>query len=159
MKQATLLYLVQDDQILLAMKKRGFGADRYNGVGGKIEPGESIEEAAIRECQEEIGITPFGLEKVAHLTFAFNGDDAKVPGMKVHVFMARDWEGEILESEEMAPEWFYMDMIPYHKMWSGDIHWLPAVLGGSALVGDFTFDENDEVTRHEVILVNPERLP
>ena len=54
MKHVTLLFLLTDDQILLAMKKRGFGMGRWNGVGGKIEPGETIEEATARECREEI---------------------------------------------------------------------------------------------------------
>lgn len=54
----TLLFLIKDDHVLLAMKKRGFGAGNWNGVGGKIEAGESIEQALVRECQEEIGVTP-----------------------------------------------------------------------------------------------------
>jgi len=56
--ELTLLFLIKDDQILLAMKKRGFGAGRFNGVGGKVEPGETIEQALIRESQEEINVTP-----------------------------------------------------------------------------------------------------
>ena len=52
MKQATLCPLIKDDQILLAMKKRGFGVGKWNGVGGKVEKGEEIIDAAIREIKE-----------------------------------------------------------------------------------------------------------
>ncbi|HSX28882.1 MAG TPA: 8-oxo-dGTP diphosphatase [Candidatus Saccharimonadales bacterium] len=156
MKQATLLFLVQDDQILLAMKKRGFGVNRYNGVGGKIEPGESIMEAAIRECQEEIGVTPIAPIKVARLTFKNQEEEEK--GMLVHVFVAHEWEGQPEESEEMAPEWFYMDMIPYDKMWTDDAHWLPHVLEGNGVIASFTFDKDDEILQHDLSVVDVERI-
>ncbi|HEU5121620.1 MAG TPA: NUDIX domain-containing protein, partial [Candidatus Saccharimonadales bacterium] len=68
-KVCTLLFLKKDNRILLAMKKRGFGAGRYNGIGGKIEAGESVEAALIRECQEEIEVTPLNFWKVAEHDF------------------------------------------------------------------------------------------
>ncbi|MCP5842996.1 NUDIX domain-containing protein, partial [Klebsiella pneumoniae] len=65
----TLLFLRRDDELLLAMKKRGFGAGKWNGVGGKIEAGETIEDALVRECQEEINVTPLNWQAVAELDF------------------------------------------------------------------------------------------
>jgi 8-oxo-dGTP pyrophosphatase MutT (NUDIX family) len=65
----TLLFLITEDKILLAMKKRGFGTGKWNGVGGKIESGESLEAALVRECQEEIGVTPTSWRPVAELDF------------------------------------------------------------------------------------------
>ena len=56
--QTTLLFLLKENQILLGMKKRGFGAGKYNGIGGKLEPDETVEQAMVRETQEEIGVTP-----------------------------------------------------------------------------------------------------
>jgi mutator protein MutT len=141
-KVATLLLLLKDDRILLAMKKRGFGAGRYNGVGGKIEPGETIEQALVRECQEEIGVTPTGFEKVAYHDFRFP-DGAT--DMQVHVYTCRKWEGEPIETEEMAPEWFIIDSIPYDKMWQDDIVWLPQILQGKKLNCVFTFDKDDNM--------------
>jgi len=156
MKHATLLFLIQDDQILLALKKRGFGVGRYNGVGGKIEEDEEPEEAVVRECQEEIGVTPFTPAKVALLTF--HNQEVKDQDMLVHVYVAHDWEGEPIESEEMAPEWFFTDMIPYDKMWATDIEWLPLVLDGLAVAGEFTFDSDDNILGQSIDVVEPERL-
>ena len=141
-KHTTLLFLLKDDTILLAMKKRGFGEGRWNGVGGKIEAGESIEQAAIRECQEEIGVTPGALERVANLTFTFDGESSDI---WTHTFIARDWQGEPVETEEMAPRWFRLADIPYETMWEDDRHWLPHVLDGKKVVATFKFDQNDKM--------------
>jgi len=70
-KLLTLCLIHQDNRLLLGMKKRGFGKDRINGFGGKVEPGESIEEATIRETQEEAGITPIDLKKIGIIHFEF----------------------------------------------------------------------------------------
>lgn len=137
MKTCTLLFLLSDNKILLAMKKRGFGAGHWNGVGGKVEPGESLEEAAMRECQEEISVTPKNLEKVAVHDFIFPDD---IEDIKVHTFITKSWEGEPCETEEMAPQWFKISEIPYTKMWDDDIVWLPLVLQGKKLKTTFRFD-------------------
>lgn len=145
----TLLFLVKDDQILLAMKKRGFGAGKWNGVGGKIEAGESIHDALVRECQEEIGVTPTNWKPVAELDFV--QDSTTDPWhMYVHAFISHEWEGEPTESEEMAPKWFTLDAIPYVDMWDDDQYWLPRVLKGELVTGNFIFDENDRMTSHDI---------
>ena len=145
----TLLFIVKDGQILLAMKKRGFGAGKWNGVGGKIEAGESIEQALVRECQEEVGVTPRNWKQVAELDFL---QDATTDPfhMYVHAFIATEWEGEPTESEEMKPQWFRTTDIPYGSMWDDDEYWLPRVLDGELVYGDFTFDENDKMTSHTI---------
>jgi len=158
MKNVTLLFLVQDDQFLLAMKKRGFGEGRYNGVGGKVESGESIEEATIRECQEEIGVTPEDIQKVAILTFRYAAEDGKSDDVRCHVFVAHSWEGEPIESEEMAPEWFYADMLPYDHMWPDDRHWLPLVIEGHSVTGEFSFNPDKDMVGHQVSIVDPTEL-
>lgn len=150
MIECSLLFLLKDDRILLAMKKRGFGADRYNGVGGKLEPGETPEEAAVRECEEEIGVTPTGLQKVAVHKFIFPEGQ---PTMHVHVFTTGSWEGEPVETDEMAPEWFNAREIPYERMWQDDIVWLPLVLQGKRLTGRFDFDTNENMLSAHLELV------
>jgi mutator protein MutT len=151
MKQTTILFLLKDDKILLAMKKRGFGAGKWNGVGGKLDVGETAEQAAIRETQEEIGVTPLNLEKVAHHTF-------KVPSfgdgnLISHTFVARQWQGEPTETEEMAPKWFAINEIPYDQMWEDDKFWLPDVLAGNKLVCNFDFDDKDTMLNKDVKIV------
>jgi len=150
----TLLFLVKEDRVLLAMKKRGFGAGRWNGVGGKLEPDESLDEALVRECQEEIGVTPTNYRKVAELDF-YGGTKSEPWNMYVHAYLANAWEGTPTESEEMAPKWYKQSEIPYADMWQDDIHWLPRALGGEILKGLFTFDDQDNLlTTHVETVVN-----
>ncbi len=154
MKNTTLLFLLKDDHILLAMKKRGFGANRWNGIGGKIDPGETVEEAAIRECQEEIGVTPRNLEKVAHHTFWLPSLTDFQNKMVSHTFITREWDGEPIETEEMAPQWYHVNDIPYHAMWGDDQYWLPQMLAGNKLVCEFTFDDQDNMISKRVTTVD-----
>lgn len=156
MKHTTLLFLLKDNHILLAMKKRGFGVNRWNGVGGKIEPYETIEQAAIRETQEEIGVTPRNLEKVAHHTFWLPTLTDYNQKLVTHTFITRAWDGEPSESEEMAPRWFHVNHIPYDNMWDDDRHWLPQVLAGDKLVCEFTFDNQDTMIGKNVQIVTAE---
>jgi len=148
-KVLSLLFLRRDNHILLAMKKRGFGEGRWNGVGGKVEDGETIEAAMIRETQEEIGVTPTTFEKVGDIRFDeyFKGTPTL---MHVHVFIATGWTGEPTESDEMAPQWFAIDDIPYDTMWSDDIFWLPQVLAGKKIDADFKLDAADVIIEYTV---------
>ncbi|MDO8488397.1 MAG: 8-oxo-dGTP diphosphatase [bacterium] len=140
LRQCTNCLLIKNNQVLLALKKRGFGAGKWNGVGGKCQESESIEEAAIREAQEEIGVTPLGLKRVAVLDFYF----PDIPqdqnwNQQVIVFVVKEWQGDPTESEEMSPQWFNIDQIPYSQMWEDDPYWMPQVLAGQKVRGKFTF--------------------
>lgn len=150
MINCTLLLLRKNDEILLAMKKRGFGAGRWNGVGGKIETDETIEKALVRECQEEIGVTPTKFSKIAVHDFKFPGTTSD---MQVHAYFCDSWQGEPIESEEMAPKWFKICEIPYDDMWQDDIVWLPLVLRGKRLKTEFGFDNNDNLISAKLTLV------
>lgn len=155
-KNCTLLLLRRGDQILLAMKKRGFGSGFYNGVGGKIEPGETIEQAMVRECQEEIGVTPLRYWRVAvHDFLQTVGNEPW--HIHINAYLCDNWEGEPIETEEMAPRWFDITDIPYGEMWEDDAFWLPQVLAGQKVVSDFTFDKDDKLATHDVRVV--EKLP
>jgi len=142
LKKTSLCLLLRDDQILLAMKKRGFGAGKWNGYGGKPQEGEAIEETAIREMREEIGVGAklSDLNKVATLRFYFKSTPEW--NQEVNIFTILTWEGEPLESEEMKPAWFTRSKIPYESMWPDDKYWLPKVLEGKKLTGDFYFNED-----------------
>ncbi len=141
MKQLSLLYLIKNGNILLAMKKRGFGAGLYNGVGGKQDRDETVEGTAIRECEEEIAVTPLSLLKVAVLSFIdYSGEESLV-----HVYLCHKWQGEPSETEEMKPKWFPTKAIPYDKMWVDDKYWLPLVLNGEKVKGKFVFDQENNL--------------
>lgn len=157
MRHATLLFPVRPSkepflEICLAIKKRGFGAGRWNGAGGKVHPGEAIESALIRETKEELDITVLTFTKVAELTFTFPHEPTF--NQLVHTYLTDSWEGEPHESEEMRPRWFSVADIPYGEMWPDDILWLPQVLEGKKLRGAFTFAPGDLVTEHQVEIVS-----
>lgn len=151
----TLVFLLRDGEILLALKKRGFGAGHWNGVGGKLEADETIEQATIRECQEEIGVTPTHMEcfAVHHFKFEEQTDD-----LIVHAYLCWDWEGTPVETEEMAPKWFDINSIPYLEMWEDDIYWLPAVLAGQKLNTTFTFDASFSLTEAHITPIATDAL-
>lgn len=146
MKDATLCFLVDKDarKVLLGMKKRGFGKDWYNGYGGKIDDGETIEITAIRELFEECSVKAISenLEKVGELYFTF--PSKKEWDQTVYVFRIESWKGKPTEGEEMTAEWFDFDDIPYDRMWSDDPYWLPQVLEGKKVIGKFTFGEDNK---------------
>ena len=138
-----LCIIHQHPRILLGMKKRKFGAGRWNGYGGKPNPGETIEQTAIREATEESDTVPQTLQLMAILDFYF------VPkpeySQQVIVYLSDKWDGEPKETEEMKPQWFKHNTIPFNKMWPDNMHWLPLVLQGSKVKGEFLFGENDIV--------------
>jgi 8-oxo-dGTP diphosphatase len=133
---ANLCFVVRDGLILLIHKKRGLGAGKINGPGGRLELGETAIQAAIRETQEEIGVTPTGLQSIGELYFHF------LDGYKLHVtvFRANDYTGELIETDEAKPFWIGVDAIPYDNMWQDDPIWLPKLLAGTKFSGKFIFD-------------------
>ncbi len=145
----TLVFFKTDTRILLAMKKRGFGEGKLNGVGGKIELGETLEDAMVRECIEEVAMQPLSWEKVAELDFIQDSNESPWH-MFVHAFICSEWDGEPTESEEMKPAWYKLTDIPYTDMWEDDQYWLPRVLAGEQLNGLFTFDSNDRLQQHSL---------
>jgi 8-oxo-dGTP diphosphatase/2-hydroxy-dATP diphosphatase len=148
----TLCLIVRDGRILLGMKKRGFGAGRWNGFGGKVEEGESIEEGAKRETLEESGVAITEMEAVGIHEFEFARDRGNI--LEVHVYRVTAWEGEPHETEEMRPQWFTTDAIPYDAMWPDDIHWIPVFLAGKKFRTRFLFGEGDSVLENHVKEVN-----
>lgn len=125
------VYLVRDDEMCLGMKKRhhakSFGVGKWNGFGGKIKEGETPEQAAIRECQEECGVTPLEMAKVAIIRFVDN--DSGIDDI-MNTFLCDNFEGEPHETEEMTPKWFKKDELPFDQMWDNDKDWMKKILDG-----------------------------
>lgn len=143
MRQSTLLFLLKDNQILLAMKKRGFGVGKWNGVGGKSNIDEKIDDTAVRETQEEIGVTPKNIKQVASLDFFFQ--DNPDWDQQVLVYTTSEWDGDPTETEEMKPQWFDLDKIPYNQMWPDDKFWLPQMLAGKNIIAKFIFNSQNQI--------------
>jgi 8-oxo-dGTP diphosphatase len=131
-------------QVLLGLKRAGFGAGKLTGVGGKVEPGEKAAHAAARELQEEVGLVahPADLYPAARLAFRFPHRPAWSTVM--HVFLLWSWHGTPTAGREIEPDWYSVDGIPYARMWSDTRYWLPRVLAGEKIQGRFVFSVDNE---------------
>ncbi len=146
-KILTLVLVREKGRVLLGMKKRGFGAGRWNGFGGKVTEGETIENAALREIKEEAGIEVQDLEKRGIIEFEFQGDPQI---LEVHIFSSQSFSGTPTESEEMKPAWFDIEKIPFEEMWPDDIYWFPLFLDNKKFKGKFLFGPGDSILKHEL---------
>jgi 8-oxo-dGTP diphosphatase len=135
-EKATLLFIMQPGRILLINKKTGLGAGKINGPGGRIDPGETAREGAIREVREELCVSPTGVREAGELSFQF------VDGYALHgtVFTAAGFEGTLCETREAAPLWTPLEAIPFDQMWADDELWFPLLLAGRRFRGFFIFD-------------------
>lgn len=138
--------------VLLAMKKRGFGEGWWNGVGGKLNPNENMEDSLRREAKEELGIDIVAFDKVAEIEFKFPNNPEWDQIMVV--YLIRNWTGEPQESEEMKPQWFDFKDIPYDKMWPADPHFLPQVFAGEKVKAEFVMGEAHKLLSYKVETVD-----
>jgi 8-oxo-dGTP diphosphatase len=134
--RATLLFVIDGDRILLIRKKRGLGAGKINGPGGRIEPGESPAECAVRELHEEVGLVVREPRPCGEHHFQFTDGYS----LHVHVFASSEFEGAIIETDEAIPMWVSTDALPYDEMWEDDRLWMPHMLAGRPFVGWYLFD-------------------
>jgi 8-oxo-dGTP diphosphatase len=143
-ERAVLLFVIRDGEILLIRKKRGLGAGKVNGPGGRIDPGETALEAAIRETREELGVEAHPPELRGILHFQF------LDGYALHcsVFVSPGCDGTAIETPEAIPLWTPLEEIPYHEMWADDAHWLPGTIDGRAFRAFFTFDGEAMLEHH-----------
>jgi 8-oxo-dGTP diphosphatase len=117
-------------QVLLGLKKTGFGLGKWVGLGGHIEEGEKPEAAAVREvCEESSLVVPAdSLQHVAHIEFRFPVRPSW--DQTADVFMTSVFQGQPEESDEVAPKWFAESELPLEMMWDDAKYWLPLVLAG-----------------------------
>lgn len=146
-KLLTLCLIQQGDTILLGKAKRGKGEGKWNGFGGKVEDGESIEDATKREVLEECGLAVSDLKKVGVLDFTLP-EEEKI--WQVHIFKTEHFTGELIETEEMAPQWFPATEIPFDSMWADDEYWFPLFLQGKQFAGRFVFNDEHVIIKHEL---------
>lgn len=131
-KISTLVFPLKDDHVYLSRKKRGFGEGFLNGYGGRGNPGEHLEQTVVRELEEEAGIQVAfeELEEVAIVNF-YRGEELLY---ECHVYFLREWNGDFIESDEMAyPEKYLREQLPYENMWKGDLVWIPLIIKGEKI--------------------------
>jgi 8-oxo-dGTP diphosphatase len=144
-ERATLLFVVRDGHILLIHKKRGIGAGKVNGPGGRIDPGESAYDGAIREVCEELYVTPTGVRQIGELKFQFTDGHS----ILCYVFTATGCDGDPVDTEEATPLWTPIDQIPFELMWDDDRIWMPLMLKGVPFKGRALF-HGEQMLGHEI---------
>ena len=138
-------------RVLLIRKKRGMGAGKWNAPGGKVEPGESAVQAAVRETREETGLTPTSPRYAGLLEFRFAEGSSSWDNL-CRVFHAGSFEGALCpEHDECAPEWVRLDSIPYEGMWEDDRSWLPSLLGGRPFHRVYRFGAGDALLGETIL--------
>lgn len=131
-------------EVLLGLKKTGFGIGRIVTLGGHVEPGETPEQAAVREVFEESGVTltEADLEPAGTIEFVFPAKPEW--DMSTVVYRSWNWLGEPAPSSEIDPAWYAADSVPYPQMWEDSAHWLPRVLDGDYFAAVITLAPDNE---------------
>lgn len=142
--RTTLLFLIQQDQILLIEKQRGIGAGKINGPGGKIDPGETPLQSILREVKEELLIDIKDPNKKGELSFHMT----EMPHIHCHVYTATNYTGIPTTTPEAIPRWTKIDQVPYHLMWEDDQYWLPQLIKGDYIDGHFCFHGESLIWRN-----------
>lgn len=143
----TLCIVHDKTRVLLGMKKRGFGMGKWNGFGGKVNANETILEATKRELKEEADIDTNDLIEMGIIEFEFKRNPEI---LEVHIFKGLNYTGKPKEGEEMKPEWFKIDEIPFDKMWPDDKYWFPMLLDNKRFEGRFVFGERGEILEYRL---------
>lgn len=138
----TLALIMDGDNVLMGQKKRGFAKGTFNGIGGKQDPGETIEQAMIRETQEEIGVTPTNPKLVGNLDFQNINYKGERVNINLSVYLCDGYLGEIKETDEMIPYWFNKNHLPFEQMLPDDILWFPLAFEGEYFKGTITYDND-----------------
>jgi 8-oxo-dGTP diphosphatase len=129
-------------EVLLGLKKAGFGAGKWVGLGGHVEPGEKPVMAAVREVAEESGllVSADSMQHLASIEFRFPARPSW--DQTADVFVTSVFQGEPSESDEIAPRWFAEDVLPLDLMWDDARYWVPRVLASEHVDVVITFADD-----------------
>ncbi len=151
--KGVITYIIKHQKVLLIYKKRGHGAGKWNGPGGKIEKDEKISDASVRETFEETGITIANPSLCGFIRFY----DVYEEDWNVYVFRTSNFEGIESETEEALPKWFNITEIPYDQMWEDDKFWLPIVLSGGFFRAEFHF-QGERISKKYIVELTEEEF-
>ena len=121
MKLTTLCYIEKDENYLMIhriKKKHDVNKDKWIGIGGKFERGESPEDCILRETKEETGLTLTDYRLRGVLTFVYNDDDEEME--YIFIYTADGFAGELAECNEGTLEWVPKTQIDRLNLWEGD---------------------------------------
>jgi len=143
MKLATLCYLKKNGETLMLYrnkKKSDIHKGKWNGLGGKFNPGETPEECVIREVYEESGLHIKNPRLCGFLTFPqFSaGED-----WYVFVFTATDFSGNLSLSSEGELSWIADNELLNLNLWTGDQYFLPLLDSGTYFSGKFIYRDGE----------------
>ena len=150
MKLATLCYLKRDGKTLMlhrVKKENDVHQGKWNGLGGKMEPGETPEECAVREIREECGLDARRPALKGILTFPGFKDDED---WYEFVFVVTDFSGELTDSAEGHLKWIPDTDIPSLNLWEGDRSFLKWMDEGSFFSGKFIY-KNGKLQEQDVV--------
>jgi 8-oxo-dGTP diphosphatase len=131
-------------QVLLGLKRTGFGTGRVMALGGKIDGGETAIGAAVREVSEESGIVlpPEELQDAGRIRWSF--PSAPEWNMAAFLFTADAGNADAVPSLEIEPCWYGLDDIPWDAMWKDAPYWLPTLLAGRRVEACIAMDTDNE---------------
>ncbi len=154
-ERATLIFAMRDEQVLLIHKKRGLGAGKVNGPGGRLDPGETSAQCAVREMQEEVCVTPLNPRLCGELKFQF------LDGHSIHglIYRADGIDGEPQETDEAIPFWCPLSDVPYGRMWMDDRLWFPLMLNDRYFTSQYLFDDDTMLGCEIMPLPHPPAQP
>lgn len=144
----SLCFLLRDtiagQEVLLGLKKTGFGTGKVVGVGGHVEAGERPAEAACREVREEVHVEVAEHDLVLAGTVDFVFPSRPEWNMFTTVYLTERWDGEPGESEEIAPQWYPVHRLPVEHLWADAEHWLPVMVSGQRVAVQVVLAEDNE---------------
>lgn len=146
---ATLCYVMHEGKTLMLFRNKkpnDYHEGKWNGLGGKFEEGESPEDCAIREVEEESGIKMITPKMKGIITFPMF-DNKK--DWYVFLFTTENFRGELVDSNEGKLEWIPNDELVNLNLWDGDKIFIPWLFEDKYFSAKFIY-ENGKYVSHEV---------